>query len=327
MGMPVTETGVVVKLDRGFPLVRLADGRELRCEHATSLVKGSDQRAVVGDNVRISLPDGHDKGIIEETLPRRTSFVRKDPTERALPQTLAANFDLVIVAQPIEDINTRRLERELVLAHETGAEVMVVLTKADLMASPEEVEEVRRRIDGFVGNDELLAISDRDEASVQRLAGIIAEGDKTAVLIGRSGVGKSSLVNMLVGSDVQKTTEVRGDGKGRHTTVSREIIDLPSGGRIIDMPGVRGLGLWDADEGIGAAFSDIEELASSCRFRDCTHTNEPGCAVRAAVEAGELAASRLESYVRLREESTQVKTRREEAERIRSRRGHPRRRR
>lgn len=327
MGMPVTETGVVVKLDRGFPLVRLADGRELRCEHATSLVKGSDQRAVVGDNVRISLPDGHDKGIIEETLPRRTSFVRKDPTERALPQTLAANFDLVIVAQPIEDINTRRLERELVLAHETGAEVMVVLTKADLMASPEEVEEVRRRIDGFVGNDELLAISDRDEASVQRLAGIVAEGDKTAVLIGRSGVGKSSLVNMLVGSDVQKTTEVRGDGKGRHTTVSREIIDLPSGGRIIDMPGVRGLGLWDADEGIGAAFSDIEELASSCRFRDCTHTNEPGCAVRAAVEAGELAASRLESYVRLREESAQVKTRREEAERIRSRRGHPRRRR
>lgn len=327
MGMSVTETGVVVKLDRGFPLVRLADGRELRCEHATSLVKGSDQRAVVGDNVRISLPDGHDKGIIEETLPRRTSFVRKDPTERALPQTLAANFDLVIVAQPIEDINTRRLERELVLAHETGAEVMVVLTKADLMASPEEVEEVRRRIDGFVGNDELLAISDRDEASVQRLAGIIAEGDKTAVLIGRSGVGKSSLVNMLVGSDVQKTTEVRGDGKGRHTTVSREIIDLPSGGRIIDMPGVRGLGLWDADEGIGAAFSDIEELASSCRFRDCTHTNEPGCAVRAAVEAGELAASRLESYVRLREESAQVKTRREEAERIRSRRGHPRRRR
>lgn len=327
MGMPVTETGVVVKLDRGFPLVRLADGRELRCEHATSLVKGSDQRAVVGDNVRISLPDGHDKGIIEETLPRRTSFVRKDPTERALPQTLAANFDLVIVAQPIEDINTRRLERELVLAHETGAEVMVVLTKADLMASPEEVEEVRRRIDGFVGNDELLAISDRDEASVQRLAGIIAEGDKTAVLIGRSGVGKSSLVNMLVGSDVQKTTEVRGDGKGRHTTVSREIIDLPSGGRIIDMPGVRGLGLWGADKGIGAAFSDIEELASSCRFRDCTHTNEPGCAVRAAVEAGELAASRLESYVRLREESAQVKTRREEAERIRSRRGHPRRRR
>ena len=282
---------------------------------------------MVGDRVRVSLPEGHDKGIIEETLARRTCFVRKDPTERALPQTLAANFDLVVVAQPIEEVNIRRLERELVLAHETGAQVMVVLTKADLMASAEEVEEVRRRIDGFVGNDELLAVSDRSPESVQRLAQAIAEGDKTAVLIGRSGVGKSSLVNMLVGSKVQKTTEVRSDGKGRHTTVSRQIIDLPGGGHIIDMPGVRGLGLWDAEEGIGAAFSDVEELAQDCRFRDCSHANEPGCAVRAAVEEGSLSPARLESYLRLRDESKQVRKRREEAERIRTRRGHPRRRR
>lgn len=202
-----------------------------------------------------------------------------------------------------------------------------MLTKADLMASPAEVEEVRSHIDGFVGNDELLVISDRDEASVQRLAQIIAEGDKTAVLIGRSGVGKSSLVNMLVGSDIQKTTAVRGDGKGRHTTVSREIIYLPTGGALSTCLACAAWGFGMADEGIGAAFSDIEEIAASCRFRDCTHTNEPGCAVRAAVESGDLAAERLESYVRLREESAQVKTRREEAERIRSRRGHPRRRR
>ncbi len=321
------QQGHVVKLDRGYPLVRLENGEEIRCEHAISLVKGSDKRAVVGDYVRVSLPQGHDKGIIEETLPRRTCFVRKDPTERALPQTLAANFDLVVVAQPIEEVNIRRLERELVLAHETGAQVMVVLTKADLMASAEEVEEVRRRIDGFVGNDELLAVSDRSPESVQRLAQAIAEGDKTAVLIGRSGVGKSSLVNMLVGSQVQKTTEVRSDGKGRHTTVSREIIDLPGGGHIIDMPGVRGLGLWDAEEGIGAAFSDVEELAQGCRFRDCSHANEPGCAVRAAVDEGRLSPARLESYLRLRDESKQVQKRREEAERIRTRRGHPRRRR
>ncbi len=321
------QEGQVVKLDRGYPLVRLEGGEEVRCEHAISLVKGSDKRAVVGDRVRVSLPEGHDKGIIEETLARRTCFVRKDPTERALPQTLAANFDLVVVAQPIEEVNIRRLERELVLAHETGAQVMVVLTKADLMASAEEVEEVRRRIDGFVGNDELLAVSDRSPESVQRLAQAIAEGDKTAVLIGRSGVGKSSLVNMLVGSKVQKTTEVRSDGKGRHTTVSRQIIDLPGGGHIIDMPGVRGLGLWDAEEGIGAAFSDVEELAQDCRFRDCSHVNEPGCAVRAAVEEGSLSSARLESYLRLRDESKQVKKRREEAERIRTRRGHPRRRR
>lgn len=319
--------GTVVKLDRGFPLVRLADGAEIRCEHATSLVKGSDYRAVVGDRVCVSLPPSHDKGIIERTLPRTSSFVRKDPTERALPQTLAANFDLVLVAQPIEEINVRRLERELVLAHETGVAVAVVLTKADLMASPEEIEQVRRRIDGFIGTDEVLVVSDKDTESVHALEQLIAHNNQTAVLIGRSGVGKSSLVNMLVGSDVQETTPVReSDGKGRHTTVSREIIELPGGGRIIDMPGVRGLGLWDADEGIGAAFSDIEHLAQGCRFRDCSHTNEPGCAVQAAVASGELSKDRWASYVRLREESQQVKERREEAERLRSRRGHPRRR-
>jgi len=321
------QEGRVVKLDRGFPLVRLDSGEEVRCEHAISLVKGSEYRAVIGDFVVVALPEGHDKGIIEETLPRTSSFVRKDPTERALPQTLAANFDLVLVAQPIEEVNVRRLERELVLAHETGVQVVVVLTKADLAASREEVEAVRSRIDGFIGDDMVLVVSEKDPQSVKVLADLIADGNKMAVLLGRSGVGKSSLVNMLVGKEVQDTTPVRQDGKGRHTTVSREIIELPTGGSVIDMPGVRGLGLWDADEGIGATFSDIEQLAESCRFRDCTHTNEPGCAVKQAVEEGTLSADRLESYIRLREESQQVKERREEAQRIRTRRGHPRRRR
>lgn len=319
------QEGRVVKLDRGFPLVRLDSGEEVRCEHAISLVKGSEYRAVIGDFVVVALPEGHDKGIIEETLPRTSSFVRKDPTERALPQTLAANFDLVLVAQPIEEVNVRRLERELVLAHETGVQVVVVLTKADLAASREEVEAVRSRIDGFIGDDMVLVVSEKDPQSVKVLADLIADGNKMAVLLGRSGVGKSSLVNMLVGKEVQDTTPVRQDGKGRHTTVSREIIELPTGGSVIDMPGVRGLGLWDADEGIGATFSDIEQLAESCRFRDCTHTNEPGCAVKQAVEEGTLSADRLESYIRLREESQQVKERREEAQRIRTRRGHPRR--
>ena len=321
------QVGRVVKLDRGFPLVRLESGEEVRCEHAISLVKGSDQRAVIGDFVEVLLPEGHDKGIIEKTLPRTSCFVRKDPTERALPQTLAANFDLVLVAQPLEEVNVRRLERELVLAHETGVEVAVVLTKADLVASPEEVDAMRSRIDGFIGNDQVLVVSEKDPQSIAELADLIAKDNKIAVLLGRSGVGKSSLVNMLVGHEVQSTTPVRQDGKGRHTTVSREIIELPGGGSVIDMPGVRGLGLWDADEGIGATFSDIEKLAQSCRFRDCTHTNEPGCAVKKAVEQGILSPDRLESYVRLREESEQVKARREEAQRIKTRRGHPRRRR
>lgn len=216
------QVGRVVKLDRGFPLVRLESGEEVRCEHAIALVKGSDQRAVIGDFVVVLFPDGHDKGIIEETLPRTSRFVRKDPTERALPQTLAANFDLVLVAQPLEEINVRRLERELVLAHETGVEVVVVLTKADLVANPEEVEAVRARIDGFIGNDRVLVVSEKDPESIEALADLIAKDNKMAVLLGRSGVGKSSLVNMLVGENIQSTTPVRQDGKGRHTTVSRE---------------------------------------------------------------------------------------------------------
>lgn len=317
----------IVKLDRGFPLVRLDDGSILRCEHATSLVKNAENRAVVGDRVEVSLPDGHDFGVIESIEPRTTQFVRKDPTERALPQILAANFDLVLVAQPIEEINIRRLERELVLAHETGADVVVVLTKADLLGSEQELENVKQTINSFVGNDSVLVVTEKDPSTVKALRDRLAKTNSTAVLIGRSGVGKSSLVNLLVGHDIQATTPVRErDGKGRHTTVSREIISLPDGGYIVDMPGVRGLGLWDAEQGIENAFSDIEELADQCRFRDCSHTNEPGCAVQEAVKLGDLSAERLESYVRLKQESDHIKQRREEARRIRSRRGHPRRR-
>lgn len=319
--------GTVVKLDRGFPLVRLEDGQKIRCEHAIALVKNQPVRAVIGDVVEVSIPDGHDKGIIESALPRTTKFVRKDPTERALPQTLAANFDVVIVAQPLEDVQYRRLERELVLAHETGAEVVVVLTKADLIADQEEIDQIKDHICQFVGNDTVMTITEKDPQSIKELERYLAKDNKMAVLIGRSGVGKSSLINLIVGKKIQQTTPVReGDGKGRHTTVSREIIELPHGGSIIDMPGVRGLGLWDAEEGIGAAFSDIEALATQCKFRDCAHTTEPGCAVRAAIEAGMLSQTRLDSYLRLKEENTQVQKRREEASRIRGRKGHPRRR-
>ncbi len=333
-------TGHVIKLDRGYPLVRITGccdestkeqndlPRELRCEHATALVKRKTDRAVIGDRVELSIPAGHDKGIIERILPRTTTFVRKDPTERALPQTLAANFDLVLVAQPIEEINLRRLERELVLAHESVDEVVVILTKADLIDNPAEINAIKEQIKGFIGQDRVMVLSGDDPSSVDAVAHLLAkEGGKTAILIGRSGVGKSSLVNMLVGSNIQETTPVRErDGKGRHTTTTREVIELPQGGAVIDMPGVRGLGLWDADEGIELAFSDVEALAQTCKFRDCTHHQEPGCAVRAAVNEGKLEPYRLESYLRLKEESAEVKARREVAERIRTRRGHPRRR-
>lgn len=308
----------VVKLDRGYPLVRLADGRLVRCEHATALVKGADTRAVIGDFVEVAVPEGHDKGVIERILPRDRAFVRKDPTERAVPQVLAANFDRVVVAQPLAEVNVRRLERELVLAYETGAAVTVVLTKADLAESEAQAAEVARRVRALAGPEvETLVVSDGDAGSVEAVRALMPAGT-TTVLVGKSGVGKSSLVNMLVGSEVQQTGDVRErDGKGRHTTVSREMVQLPGGGFVVDMPGVRGLGLWNADEGIGAAFADIEELARQCRFRDCKHVDEPGCAVRAAVEAGTVAPERFASYQALRGELATLHERREEARRMR----------
>ena len=213
--------GEVVKLDRGFPLVRL-DGDEslVRCEHATALVKGERVRAVIGDRVEVAYPEGHDKAIIEHIVPRTRAFVRKDPTERAVPQVLAANFDRVIVAQPLGDVNTRRLERELVLAYETGADVTVVLTKADLAENDEQVEEVRAQVRALTGPDvETLVVSALDPQSVEAVRALVPPGSM-AVLVGKSGVGKSSLVNLLVGADVQETAAVReADGKGRHTTV------------------------------------------------------------------------------------------------------------
>lgn len=312
------QKGQVVKLDRGYPLVRTEAGHMVRCEHATALLKGEQVRAVIGDRVSMSVPDGHDKGIIAAILPRTREFVRKDPTERAVPQVLAANFDRVLVVQPLSDMNFKRLERELVLAYETGAEVGVVLTKADLAESEEAVRVVRKRVHDLAGPAaQAVVVSLEDPASVEAVRALVPPRT-TAVFIGKSGVGKSSLVNLLVGDDVQETAGVReGDGKGRHTTVSREMINIPGGGCVIDMPGVRGLGLWDADVGIGAAFPDVERISKRCRFRDCRHENEPGCAVRVAVDSGELSEGRYASYQALRQETVQVKERREEARRMR----------
>lgn len=308
--------GRVIKLDRGFPLVKLEDGNLARCEHATVLKKSDEARAVIGDFVQVSFPETHDKGIIDAVEPRACRLVRKDPTERTLPQVLAANFDLVLVTEPIDAVNFKRLERELVLAHETGARVAIVLTKADLVDAAVR-DDVAQRAQALAGEDTpVFVISKTDAESVANVRALIGEG--MAVLVGKSGVGKSSLVNILAGDSVRAVGDVRaGDGKGRHTTVSRAIVDIPGGGCVVDMPGIRGLGLWDAETGIEAAFADVEEFAQQCRFRDCKHENEPGCAVRAAVERGDVSAERFASYLALKQESAMVGACREEARRMR----------
>lgn len=316
--------GRVVKLDRGFPLVQEAGGRQIRCKHATAFVKGEKIRAVIGDEVLLECPEDADMAQIVQILPRRNQLVRKDPTERAVPQVLAANFDTVVVAHPVAELNVRRLERELVLAHETGARVVVALTKADLAESEDDLRAACGLVESLVAKTvSVLTVSAEDAESVEALRAQVPEGT-VAVLIGRSGVGKSSLVNLLAGSQVQETTPVREtDGKGRHTTVSRSMIRVQGGGLVVDMPGVRSLGLWESEEGIAAAFPDIVGLSAECRFRDCKHENEPGCAVLAAVERGEVAQARLDSYRGLMAECEEQRERREEADRIRERTGHP----
>lgn len=318
--------GRVVKLDRGLPLVLLDDGREVRCKHAIALVKGQQVRAVIGDGVVVRVDDDADNAQIVDIEARANQFVRKDPAQRTQPQVMAANFDSVLVAHPLGELNVRRLERELVLAHETGAHVGVVLTKSDLVdegQAAQVLDQVKALVAPGVN---VLSISEHDPASIEDVRKLIPAG-QVAVLIGRSGVGKSSLVNLLAGKQVAQTTPVREtDGKGRHTTVSRTMVDVAGGGQVIDMPGVRGLGLWESDYGIQAAFPDIAQLAGSCRFRDCRHEDEPGCAVLKAVDDGTLDRVRLESYQHLVQENEEQQQAREEAERVRSRTGHPRRR-
>ena len=289
----------------------------VRCEHATALVKGEHVRAAIGDRVAVQLPAGHDKGIICAIEPRATAFVRKDPADRTAKQVLAANFHLVAVVEPMNDLNRRRLERELVLAHETGASVAVVLTKADLV-DPAQRAGILQDIRALAGRDTpVLGASLADASSIGKVRELVGPGCM-AILIGKSGVGKSSLVNALAGRALQSTASVRAtDGKGRHTTVDRVLVEVPGGGAVVDMPGVRGLGLWDADQGLARAFADVEGLAAQCRFRDCSHGDEPGCAVQAALASGELAPERLDSYRSLAREIAQVRVEREEARRMR----------
>ncbi|WP_461022127.1 ribosome small subunit-dependent GTPase A [Thalassiella azotivora] len=268
----------------------------------TRRVAGAPSAApVAGDWVVLSTGDpAPDAGtLLREVLPRRTVLARAQVARgSSQDQVLAANVDVVAVVEGMHpDLDLGRLERLLALAWASGAEPLVVLTKADLVAVPDDLVADAAAIAPGV---EVLAVSSTTGAGLRPLHARLAAG-ATLALVGASGVGKSSLVNALTGSDRAATSVLRRDGKGRHTTVARELHLLASGGGVLDTPGLRSVGL-SGSEPLDEVFADIEDLATGCRYRDCSHEHEPGCAVLAAVDAGTLPERRLTSHRRLQRE-------------------------
>ncbi|MGW2825987.1 ribosome small subunit-dependent GTPase A [Streptomyces sp. NPDC001443] len=289
--------GRVVRVDRGQCDVVTPDGT-VRAD--TEFVVPRDPMKVVctGDWVAVD-PDGGDPRYVRTLLTRRTAFVRSTSSKRSEGQILAANVDHAVVAVSLGgELDLGRVERFLALAWESGAQPVVVLTKADLVPDPVGLSYLVQDVETTAPGVPVLTVSAHDGTGLDVLVALVGGG--TSVLLGQSGAGKSSLANALLGDDVmgvQATRDV--DGKGRHTTTTRNLLVLPGGGVLIDTPGLRGVGLWDAETGVGQVFAEIEELAGRCRFHDCAHESEPGCAVLAALETGELAVRRLDSYRKL----------------------------
>lgn len=278
----------------------------------------------VGDWVAAQRPaDG--TAIIHHVLPRKTRLVRRAPGDREEPQVLAANVDAVFVVAPLDQrFSARRIERFVVLAREGGAEPVLVLSKADLTADP---SQFLSQLAPVASELKTVLVSAHAGVGRAELEAHLAPG-KTIALIGTSGAGKSTLVNWLTGSPVRATGEVRDhDQRGRHVTSDRALIPLPGGGVLLDTPGLRELQLWDAEEALDTAFPEIDALATQCRFTDCAHRSEPGCAIRGAVDRGELDPKRWASYEKLRGELEEDRLRREAAARGPRARGRPARRR
>jgi len=291
---------------------------ELRAEISGKLARDAAAGGypAVGDWVAASPGEAGGPAIIHHVLPRRTAFTRKAVSGGV--QVIAANVDVAFLTASLNaDLNPRRLERYLASAWQSGAAPVVLLTKADLCA---DVEAVVTNIRGVAGDAPIHAISSLTGEGLETLMTYLAPG-RTAVLVGSSGAGKSTLANALVGAERMVTQAIReSDGQGRHTTSHRELILLPGGGLLLDTPGMRELGLWDSDEGLSATFEDIESLAATCKFGDCSHSNEPGCAVRAALEAGEIDDARWRSYQKLRRELAHLESREDPALRAAKRR-------
>ena len=299
---PERTVGRITLQEKGFYRIRTSMGEQ------NALVSGKFQfdaqspsdYPAVGDYVMASCADP-DTAIIHQLLPRRSLFVRKAAGTSKTEQVVAANIDTVFLCMSLNnDFNLRRLERYLAVAWESGADPVVVLTKADLCA---DLPQKQREVEAIAMGVDILTTSAMESDGYRQIMPYITQG-RTVAFVGSSGVGKSTLINRLLGEERLATDGLRNDDKGHHTTTHRELLFLPNGAMVIDTPGMRELGMWDAASGVEQTFGDIEELAARCRFRNCSHSSEPGCAVRAALESGHLDTGRWQSYQKLKNENS-----------------------
>lgn len=260
----------------------------------------TSQFPTAGDFVRI-IHNPYGDSLITETLPRKSFFSRRNPTPGMGEQSVAANFDYVFILSSLnKDFNPKRLDRYVLSSWQSGAVPVIILTKADLCENAAQVVEQTKLSAPDVA---VYAISSVTGDGIPALSGYFEAG-KTLVFLGSSGVGKSTLVNALAGEEIMTTNGIREqDSKGHHTTTHRQLVMLKSGVMIIDTPGMRELGMWDVTDGIGKTFAEVEDFIGQCRFSDCTHTIEPGCAVKKAIAEGLLSQERLDSYMKLKKEA------------------------
>jgi ribosome biogenesis GTPase len=297
------------------------DGGEIEAVAAGRLKHHAESRSelpAVGDWVVVRKRPDEDRGSIQSILPRRSKFSRKAAGNVTDEQVVAANVDVVFLVMGLDnDFNTRRLERYALTGRESGASPVILLTKPDLSSDvAAQVAEVM----AVAGDIPIHVLSPKMNEGVEQVSVYLRAG-RTGALLGSSGVGKSTIINRLVGSDLRKTREVReSDSRGRHTTTHRELVKLPDGGLIVDTPGMRELQLWDVGESVRETFEDIETLALQCHFSDCRHRDEPRCAVKAAVAGGRIPLPRLESYHKLQDELAHLVTQQDERARLEDKR-------
>ena len=284
----VADYGSEYSVHDGTSTSRAAVGRHLRNDGSTM--------PAVGDWVSVLKREPVD--LIHGVVERRTVFSRKAATVDTRQQVLAANVDVAFVVAAATDVNARRIERYLTIAWQSGANPIVLLTKADIADSP---EELRGELEAISLGTPVVVTSGITGDGIDEIVRELQPA-RTGVLLGPSGAGKSTLINRIVGSDLMRTRTIHASGEGRHMTSHRQLVQLPQGGMIIDTPGLREAQLWEGDEALGEVFEDIEVLALQCRFTDCGHESEPGCAVKVALDDGTLDAARFASYIKLQRE-------------------------